>query len=664
MLHFRFNISRFWLAVKAPSFTRPLVSRSIVPAPLITFRLVSSVAAIASISFSYAALADIDVYPPNWWVGMETPNLELMLHGDGVANYSASIDSHVTLLDTKRLDSENYLFVTLNTKSAEAGSVVISLTAPDGTSHDVEYALNARNSNSQSRVGFGPKDAIYLIAPDRFANGDESNDSVDGYKDSLNRTNKGGRHGGDIQGIINNLDYIAEMGFTQIWSMPLLENAMDAYSYHGYSTTDYYKIDPRYGTNGQYQELSEKASEKDVGLIMDMVLNHIGSGHPWMEDKPSDDWLNNKGVFVGTTHKRDSLHDPHAIQSDIDAFSDGWFVPSMPDLNQRNPHLANYLIQNAVWWVEFANLSGIRVDTYSYSDKDFLSAWTSRLMQEYPNLNIVGEEWSINPAITAYWQAGSHRHDDYVSALPSVMDFALQNAVAEGLTSKEGWNTGLTSIYETLATDFLYGEPNNLVIFADNHDMSRVYSQVDEDINRWDMTMTFYLTSRGIPQVFYGTEILMSNPNTEDHGIIRSDFPGGWSSDAKNAFTGEGLTDKERWAQSRIKQLLSLRQDYPAVFEGSFKHYAPVDGVYAYTRQANEVSNDTSDIKDKNVKSKSPVILVILNKNDKASTVNMNKYKVVIDGRKNMTRLKDDKIFAANETVTLAPMSASVFIVN
>lgn len=661
MLHFRFNISRIWLAVKAPSFIRHLVSRSFVPAPLVTSRLVSSVAAIASLSFSYAALADIDVYPPNWWVGMEKSNVELMLHGDGVANYSASTDSSdVTLVDTTRLDSENYLFVTLNTKSAEAGNINISLTASDGTSQEIKYALNARNPNSQSRVGFGPKDAIYLIAPDRFANGDETNDSVDGYKDSLNRTNKGGRHGGDIQGIIDNLDYIAEMGFTQIWSMPLLENAMDAYSYHGYSTTDYYKIDPRYGSNAQYQELSEKAAEHGVGLIMDMVLNHIGSGHPWVEDKPSDDWLNNKGVFVGTTHKRYSLHDPHAIQSDIDAFSDGWFVPSMPDLNQRNPHLANYLIQNAVWWVEFANLSGIRVDTYSYSDKDFLSAWTTRLMEEYPNLNIVGEEWSVNPAITAYWQAGSHRHDDYVSALPSVMDFALQNAVAEGLTSKEGWNTGLTSIYETLATDFLYGEPNNLVIFADNHDMSRVYSQVDEDINHWDMTMTFYLTSRGIPQVFYGTEILMSNPNTEDHGIIRSDFPGGWSSDAKNAFTGEGLTDKERWAQSRIKQLLSLRQDYPAVFEGSFKHYAPVDSVYAYARQAIGVNKDNHD---KNVKSKSPVILVILNKNDKASTVNMNKYKVVIDGRKNMIRLKDDKIFAASETVTLAPMSANVFIV-
>ena len=661
MLHFRFNISRIWLAVKAPSFIRHLVSRSFVPAPLVTSRLVSSVAAMASLSFSYAALADIDVYPPNWWVGMEKSNVELMLHGDGVANYSASTDSSdVTLVDTTRLDSENYLFVTLNTKSAEAGNINISLTASDGTSQEIKYALNARNPNSQSRVGFGPKDAIYLIAPDRFANGDETNDSVDGYKDSLNRTNKGGRHGGDIQGIIDNLDYIAEMGFTQIWSMPLLENAMDAYSYHGYSTTDYYKIDPRYGSNAQYQELSEKAAEHGVGLIMDMVLNHIGSGHPWVEDKPSDDWLNNKGVFVGTTHKRYSLHDPHAIQSDIDAFSDGWFVPSMPDLNQRNPHLANYLIQNAVWWVEFANLSGIRVDTYSYSDKDFLSAWTTRLMEEYPNLNIVGEEWSVNPAITAYWQAGSHRHDDYVSALPSVMDFALQNAVAEGLTSKEGWNTGLTSIYETLATDFLYGEPNNLVIFADNHDMSRVYSQVDEDINHWDMTMTFYLTSRGIPQVFYGTEILMSNPNTEDHGIIRSDFPGGWSSDAKNAFTGEGLTDKERWAQSRIKQLLSLRQDYPAVFEGSFKHYAPVDSVYAYARQAIGVNKDNHD---KNVKSKSPVILVILNKNDKASTVNMNKYKVVIDGRKNMIRLKDDKIFAASETVTLAPMSANVFIV-
>lgn len=671
-MHFRFNISRIWPIVKAPLFTSALVPRFLVSAAsLVTTRFVNSVATLASLTFSYAAIADIDVYPPNWWVGMEKPTVELMLHGDGVANYSASINAtDVNVVGSKRLDSENYLFVTLNTDSAEAGRVVISLIAPDGSSHDIDYALNARRQHSQSRVGFGPKDAIYLIAPDRFANGDESNDSVDGYEDKLNRDNKGGRHGGDIQGIIDNLDYIADMGFTQIWSMPLLENAMDTYSYHGYSTTDYYKIDPRYGSNSQYQKLSEKASEHGVGLIMDMVLNHIGSGHPWVQDKPSKDWLNNQGVFVGTTHKRESLHDPHAIQSDIKAFSDGWFVPSMPDLNQRNPHLATYLIQNAIWWVEFANLSGIRVDTYSYSDKDFLSDWTTRLMQEYPNLNIVGEEWSVNPAITAYWQAGSHRHDDYVSALPSVMDFALQSAVADGLTSKEGWDTGLTSVYETLATDFLYGEPNNLVIFADNHDMSRVYSQVDEDINRWDMAMTFYLTARGIPQVFYGTEILMSNPNTEDHGIIRSDFPGGWKSDTKNAFTGKGLSDDERWAQSRIKQLLSLRRNYPAVFEGSFKHYAPVDGVYAYARQANaknppsiQGDKDTNDTDEKKVNSKSPVILVILNKYEKASTVDMNKYNMVTNGKKNMTRLKDDKEFASSETVTLAPMSANVFIV-
>ncbi|WP_202266030.1 MULTISPECIES: glycoside hydrolase family 13 protein [unclassified Alteromonas] len=600
-------------------------------------------------SLAFPTLAnELTVSPPNWWVDMAASDVELMVYGDDIADDTVTVSKGaVSITKTQALDSENYLFVTLNTEKAKAGEVILTFTDSDGTVREKSYSLLKRKAGSAQRQGFSPKDAIYLIAPDRFANGDPSNDNVEGYKDTVDRAEKGGRHGGDIKGIIDNLDYVKEMGFTQIWTMPLLENAMDNYSYHGYSTTDYYQVDPRFGSNQDYVELSEKASEAGIGIIMDMVLNHIGSTHQWMKDKPSQDWINNNGIFVGTTHKRESLHDPHAVESDKIGFSDGWFVPTMPDLNQRNPHLANYLIQNAIWWVEFANLSGIRVDTYSYPDKDFLSQWTTRVIEEYPNLNIVGEEWSVNPAITAYWQRGSHKHDDYVSALPSVMDFPLQTALVKALDSAESWNSGFISVYETLATDFLYAEPNNLVVFADNHDMSRVFTQLGHDVRKWNMAMTFFLTTRGIPQVFYGTEILMQNKGTTDHGVIRTDFPGGWKEDTdKNAFSGKGLSEDERWAQQRTKSLLSLRREYPALFEGELKHYAPKDGVYTYFR-VNE--ND-----------KSRALMVILNKEE--TDVALSQYSELLGRYTKITRLDDGKVMRTSDVLSLPAMSATVFI--
>ncbi|MEC9478760.1 MAG: glycoside hydrolase family 13 protein [Pseudomonadota bacterium] len=622
--------------------------------------LLSCITTFPLFSVQSSANSGIDVYPPNWWVGMQNSNVELMLYGDDVADDTVSIaKGDVSVKHSQALDSENYLFVTLDTSNVSAQELVIRLTDSDGTTRDLTYTLEKRAQGSASREGFGPQDAIYLIAPDRFANGNEENDNVKGYGDSADRSFKGGRHGGDIQGIVDNLNYIQDMGFTQIWTMPMLENAMDKYSYHGYSTTDYYKIDPRFGSNDDFIALSTEAKSKGLGIIMDMVLNHIGSNHLWMKDTPSHDWINNNGKFVGTTHKREVLHDPHAVASDIKGFSDGWFVPTMPDLNQRNPHLANYLIQNAIWWVESAGLSGIRVDTYSYPDKAFLSQWTNRIMDEYPNFNIVGEEWSVNPAITAYWQAGSHRHDDYDSALPSVMDFPLQAAVVEALSNDESWNSGFISVYETLATDFLYGDPNNLVIFPDNHDMSRIFTQLGHDKDKWNMAMTLLLTTRGIPQVFYGTEILMGNEGSEDHGIIRSDFPGGWPSDNdKNAFTGHGLTDDERWAQQRVKGLLQLRKSHPLQFKGLLKHFAPENGVYTYIR---EVNVDSASGADKSNTNQSDKILVILNK--KPVDLPLNKYAEVLSTHQTLTRVSDGISFKTTDTLSLPAMSASVFIV-
>lgn len=621
-------------------------------------------------SFAFSASNDVDVYPPNWWADMAKPEVELMLYGTDIADDSVSLNAEgIKVSKVTALDSANYLFVTLNTAGAKPQTFTLSVKDDDGSSRTIEYQLKPRTQGSQKRQGFAPTDAIYLVTPDRFANGDSGNDNVTGYMDKLDRSHKGGRHGGDIKGLINHVDYISELGFTQIWSMPLLENNMDSYSYHGYAITDYYQIDPRYGSNEDYVALSETAREAGVGLIMDMVLNHIGSEHQWMKDSPSDDWINHQGEFVGTTHRREALHDPHAIDSDVRGFSDGWFVPTMPDLNQRNSHLATYLMQNAIWWVEYAQLSGIRVDTYSYPDKAFLAKWTQALINEYPNLNIVGEEWSLNPAITAYWQASSQRYDDYHSALPSVMDFPLQDAVVKGLNDPEGWGTGLISIYHALANDFLYGAPNNLVVFADNHDMSRIFTQLDHDLDKWNMAMTFFLTVRGIPQVFYGTEVLMQNKGTEDHGIIRSDFPGGWADDNdKNAFTGEGLSEDEKWAQQRIRQLLSLRKQYPQLFTGAYKHYVPENGTYTYFR----VPEKKGD----------PMLMVVLNKGQreenkgkgsangnasdtstKPKQVSLAQYKEMLAGYRKVERLSDGATFNINEPLTLAPMSAQVFLV-
>ena len=630
-------------------FNRNRVTNGIFPSRCVSLSLFVGAATLLPAFSAFSSQENnLDVYPPNWWAGMQHAEVELMIFGNDVADDKVSVSKgSVQIKQSRALDSENYLFVTLDASDANPQELVLTLKDEDGSSRDIHYSLEKRAEGSSAREGFGPEDAIYLIAPDRFANGSLENDNIDGYQDKVDRTFKGGRHGGDIEGIANNLDYIKEMGFTQIWTMPMLENAMEKYSYHGYSTTDYYNIDPRFGSNKTFIELSNKANENGIGVIMDMVLNHIGSEHVWMKDTPSSDWINNNGQFVGTTHKRESLHDPHAIASDIKGFSDGWFVPTMPDLNQRNPHLANYLIQNAIWWVETANLSGIRVDTYSYPDKGFLSQWTNRIMKEYPNFNIVGEEWSVNPAITAYWQAGSQRHDDYDSALPSVMDFPLQTAVVEALNSDESWNSGFITVYETLATDFLYGDPNNLVIFPDNHDMSRIFTQLNNDKAKWNMAMTLFLTTRGIPQVFYGTEILMGNEGTEDHGIIRSDFPGGWPSDSeKNAFSGKGLSGDELWAQERIKTLLALRQTHPQLFKGELKHYAPVDGVYTYFR----VAEDTAQ-----------KLMVILNK--KPVDLPLAKYAEVLGTDVSITRVSDGQTFNVSETISLPAMSANVFIV-
>ncbi len=545
---------------------------------------------------------------------MASDELQVMIYGQNISDLSPKVDYPGVLVEQVRhVANGNYLFIDLSLSTlAQPGSFKIDLMKDGQVQFSYDYKLLRRKEGSALRQGFDNSDVMYLITPDRFANGDPKNDTVKGLKEKSDRSKPGGRHGGDIRGILDHLEYIDQMGFTAIWVNPVLENDQTQYSYHGYSTTDFYKVDPRFGTNEEYAELAQRAKDKGIKLIMDMILNHCGSEHWWMKDLPTEDWINFGGEFVQTNHKRTTIQDPYASEYDTKRFVDGWFVQTMPDLNQRNELLATYLIQNTIWWIEYADMSGIRMDTYPYPDKDFMSEWTCRLMQEYPNFNIVGEEWSLNPAIVAHWQRGKVNPNGYESCLPSLMDFPIQSALVQGLKQEEDWNSGLILLYEMLANDFLYADPHNLVIFPDNHDMSRIYTQLNEDPVLLKMALGYILTMRGIPQIYYGTEVLMKNPDTEDHGVIRTDFPGGWNGDKENAFTGN-ISKEQLEIQAFVKKLLNWRKTANVIHEGELKHYAPEDGVYVYFRYNEE---------DK--------VMVILNKNQNETTLDLRKFQEVL----------------------------------
>ncbi len=582
------------------------------------------------------------VEPPFWWQGFEHRELQLLVYGDGIADFEPSISRQgLSISSVKRVASPNYLFVYVAIDpDAKPGGFEIAF-SNDGTTLEHRYELRQRNHASGWVDGFSTEDVIYLITPDRFANGDTGNDAVDGLGDLPDRDEPYGRHGGDLKGISNHLDYIEDMGFTAIWLNPVLENAMPEASYHGYATTDFYRVDPRYGSNEDYRQLAAELRERGLGLIMDMIVNHAGREHWWMDDLPTADWINSAGEYRETNHARTTNQDPYASDYDTRAFADGWFTPAMPDLNQRNPLLADYLIQNAIWWTEYLGLAGIRQDTYPYPDKHFMTEWTRRIMREYPDFNIVGEEWSPNPAIVSYWQAGKDNHDGYVSHLPGVLDFPLQIALAGALTADDPpWGSAWTPVYEMLGNDFLYPDPSNLVIFPDNHDMSRIYTQLGEDYDLYRMAIVYYLTMRGIPQIYYGTEILMSHPGTDSHGVIRSDFPGGWPGDTVNAFTGEGLSAKARQAQAFMRKLLHWRKTADVVHTGQLMQFAPIGNVYTYFRYDDD---DT--------------VMVIFNRDTETQTLPTARFAERIGNGRTATDVISGKRFNLARDLVLEPRS-------
>ncbi len=585
--------------------------------------------------------------PANWWVGMQLNEIELLIYGEKIGHLSASINHpHVALKQTKQVPNQNYLFVTIQiSPQAQAGTVQIELKEGSKTVLKQPFQLLERERGRANLQGFTSADAMYMITPDRFVNGDASNDVVADYlENKIDRKNIGGRHGGDIQGIRQSLDYIKNLGATAVWINPLLENNAKEYSYHGYAITDFYKTDKRYGTNESYRAMVQEAQSKGLKVIADMVTNHIGLEHWWMKDLPTTDWLNQWKNFTETNHRKTVFLDPHATEYDKKVLTDGWFVPSMPDLNQRNASLANYLIQNTIWWIEYAGLNGIRLDTYPYPDKDFMSRWAKAVMTEYPQFNIVGEEWFHLPTITSYWQQGKKNPDGYNSNLKTVMDFPLQEALVKSLNGKKTWTSSWFETYYSLSQDFLYADIHNILIFPDNHDMSRIYTQLNEDFGNWKLAMTLYMTMRGIPCVYYGTELLFTNPNTTDHGVIRADFLGGFQGDAANAFTGAGLTAQQKEATEYLRKLLKWRQKAPEVHTGKLIHFSPdANDVYVYFR-LNEQRKT----------------MIILNKNKEAITLNLEKYREILGNAQVGIEVLSNTTLELKENLVLTPQTGLI----
>ncbi len=543
------------------------------------------------------------IEPPFWWVGMKNTTLQILFYNKdvNVSLYTASIAyDGVELKDVKNVSNPHYLFLTLEiAPNAKAGNVPIQFTQGK-KKITYQYALKNKSAADNRIQGFDASDVIYLIMPDRFANGDVKNDSLPGMLEGAQRTKPEGRHGGDLKGISDHLDYIKDLGVTAIWLNPVLENNQPHSSYHGYAITDLYQVDRRFGSNEEYVSFINKSHQLGLKVIQDMVMNHIGSYHWLAKDLPDKNWIHQFPEFTRSNYQGTVVSDPYQSAYDANLISNGWFDTTMPDVNQTDLLFATYLIQNTLWWIEYTGIDGIRMDTYPYPDKNFMARWVREVMYEYPSFNIVGEVWIDNIATTAYWQKGSKNPDGYESTLPSVTDFPLCFSIPKALTEPGGWDTGMRRLYNVLSQDFAYPNANDNLIFLDNHDMTRIYLSLQRDIRKMKMAFTFLLTTRGIPQLYYGTELLMDGDGGY-HPNVRRDFPGGWSTDKVNAFYADGRTPAQNDIYNYIKNLLHWRKSEPVIHTGKLTHYVPEDNVYVYFRH-----NETK------------TIMIVLNGNNKA----------------------------------------------
>lgn len=578
------------------------------------------------------------VEPASWWTGMVNTQLQLMVYGKGIGASKVSFSyAGVTLKEVARTDNPNYLFVYLNiAKGTKPGTLKLQFKQGNQTlTHN--YPLLAR-ANKEGAAGFSQVDVMYLITPDRFANANAGNDALEDVQ--VNREDPNARHGGDLAGIEKRINYIKDLGFTTVWLNPVQENRMPGGSYHGYAITDFYNIDPRFGTNTEFKNLTTNMHRNGLKVVMDMIFNHCGSSHWWMNDLPAKDWINNNsGTYVQTNHAKYTLMDPHAAGIDKDILINGWFVKEMPDLNQRNRHLATYLIQNSIWWIEYSRIDGIRQDTYPYPDYDFMARWCREVQAEYPQFNIVGESWYGRSSASSWWQQGSALNKQGKTGLKTVMDFPLtfiaNTAFDYTKEDRTGEGSPLYGIYEELAQDFMFADQSNILTFLDNHDLDRFARADDPDLRRYKQALAFLLTTRGIPQIYYGTEILMDGKKAKSDGYVRTDFPGGWAGDKTDAFTTTGRTDKQNEAWNYMQKLLMWRKNNPTIAQGKLVHYVPDGtGVYVYARTG---GNKT--------------VLVMLNGTNTERDVPMERFKQVTGTRTRGTDVITGRQFNLSQSI-------------
>ena len=555
------------------------------------------------------------IEPADWYVGMKDTSLQLMVYGKDIKTAEVSVDyPGVKVESIARLDSPNYLFVYLDLDGAKAGEMTLNFKKGNKTKK-VKYTLKEREMPGDKRIGFSNADVLYMLMPDRFAKGKTNNDAFQMMRDkTCDRSAPRLRHGGDLEGIRQHLSYFNELGVTALWLTPILENDNPSddvkSSYHGYATTDYYKVDPRFGTNAEYRQLIDEAHKKGLKVVMDMIFNHCGFEHPWVADMPSNDWFHSaewlspeyqtsehlklintmdgvtavNDMFLQNNYKLTTILDPYASKIDRLETSDGWFVPTMPDLNQRNPHVIKYLIQSSEWWIETVGIDGIRMDTYPYADRDAMALWMKTLNNEYPNFNTVGEIWVMEPAYTATWQKDS-RLTDKNSYLPTVMDFAFFDRINMAKYEEtDDWWTGMNRIYNLLCFDYLYPNPQNVMAFIENHDTDRFLGE-GRDMMALKQALALLLTINRTPQLYYGTEILMNGTRRVSDGDVRKDFPGGWPEDTHNAFTAEGRDDEENHMFSWLSHLLHWRKGNEVIVKGKQTQFCTQNGVYVIAHQ-------------------------------------------------------------------------------
>lgn len=600
--------------------------------------------------------------PTNWFVGMKNPSLQLMVYGEGISSADVTTDYAGVKVDSiVRLDSPNYLLVYLNLDGAQPGEMTLNFKNGKQTKK-VKYELKAREKRGEERIGFTNADVLYMLMPDRFADGDPNNNDIKGlYTYKTDRSQPSLRHGGDLEGIRQHLDYFKELGVTALWFTPVLENnspdGNGSSTYHGYATTDYYRVDPRFGTNEEYKRLCDEAHSKGLKVVMDMIFNHCGFEHPWVADMPSRDWLNTpewldarkdktkpevNDKYLQTSYKLTPIVDPYASKVDFKETVEGWFVPTMPDLNQKNPHVMTYLIQNSEWWIETVGIDGIRMDTYPYADAEGMARWMKTLGEEYPNFNVVGETWVTEPAYTAAWQKDS-KISNSNSYLGTVMDFSFYDKINQAKREDtDGFTTGMNRIYNNFVYDYLYPNPSSVMAFIENHDTDRFLGN-GKDSTALKQALAILLTVNRIPQLYYGTEVLMNGTKEVTDGNVRKDFPGGFPGDERSAFTAEGRTRAENAMFTWLSKLLHWRQGNDVIVKGKQTQFIPYNGVYVVARQYN-----------------GKTVMTVVNGTRKQAALAVKRYAEVIGANTAATDVLTGKTVSLTDDVQLAPRDVMI----